>query len=75
MAHRTKKFGLFPYCDQCDQLLPRADALVYTNRHNLSAEEAVKLSNTDLYNLVDAKDISSKSVSRKYADGLAVLRD
>jgi len=55
-AHTSKKFNLFPYCDQCDQLLPHADALIYTNRHNLPAEEAVKLSNTDLYNLVDAKE-------------------
>jgi wyosine [tRNA(Phe)-imidazoG37] synthetase (radical SAM superfamily) len=55
-AHNSKKFNLFPYCDQCDQLLPHADALIYTNRHNLPAEEAVKLSNTDLYNLVDAKE-------------------
>ena len=43
-AHRMKKFSLFPYCDQCDQLLPHSDALVYTNRHNLPPEEAVKLS-------------------------------
>ncbi|MGZ9006120.1 MAG: radical SAM/SPASM domain-containing protein, partial [Burkholderiales bacterium] len=34
-AHRVKQFGMFPYCDQCDQLRPHADALIYTNRHNL----------------------------------------
>lgn len=52
-AHRKGEFWRFPYCDQCDQLLPHEDALVYTNRHDLPAAEAVKLSNTDLYNLVD----------------------
>lgn len=52
-AHAKGEFHRFPYCDQCDQLLPHEDALVYTNRHNLPASEAVKLSNTDLYNLVD----------------------
>jgi len=53
-AHRKGEFWRFPYCDQCDQLLEHSDALVYTNRHDLPAEEAVKLSNTDLYNLSDA---------------------
>lgn len=65
-AHLTKNFSIFPYCDQCDQLLPRADALVYTNRHNLPPEEAVKLSNTDLFNLVDEKEIDSQVLSEKY---------
>ena len=53
-AHSNGEFWRFPYCDQCDQLLEHSDALVYTNRHNLPAAEAVKLSNTDLYNLSDA---------------------
>jgi radical SAM protein with 4Fe4S-binding SPASM domain len=53
-AHSKGEFHKFPYCDQCDQLLEHSDALVYTNRHNLPAAEAVKLSNTDLYNLSDA---------------------
>jgi hypothetical protein len=53
-AHRKGEFWKFPYCDQCDQLLPHEDALVYSNRHDLPASEAVKLSNTDLYNLTDA---------------------
>ena len=53
-AHKAGEFFRFPYCDQCDQLLEHDDALVYTNRHNLPASEAVKLSNTDLYNLTDA---------------------
>ena len=53
-AHKTGEFFRFPYCDQCDQLLEHQDALVYTNRHDLPASEAVKLSNTDLYNLTDA---------------------
>lgn len=65
-AHRMKKFGLFPYCDQCDQLLPHADALVYTNRHNLPPEEAVKLSNTDLYDLVAGRDIPEEKLNSRY---------
>ena len=55
-AHRKREFWRFPYCDQCDQLLPHGDALVYSNRHNLPPEEAVKLSNTDLYNLEAGKE-------------------
>ncbi len=70
LAHREKSFQLFPYCDQCDQLLPHADALVYTNRHTLPKEVAVKMSNTDLYNLVDDKAFESKDFTDKYADGL-----
>jgi hypothetical protein len=65
-AHRTGRFNLFPYCDQCDQLLPHADALVYTNRHNLPPEEAVKLSNTDLYNLAEAKEINAEVLNLRY---------
>jgi len=65
-AHRMRKFGLFPYCDQCDQLLPRADALVYTNRHDLPPEEAVKLSNTDLFDLVGGKEIGAERLSTRY---------
>jgi MoaA/NifB/PqqE/SkfB family radical SAM enzyme len=65
-AHRMKKFGMFPYCDQCDQLLPHADALVYTNRHNLPAEEAVKLSNTDLFDLVAGREIGEGQLNPKY---------
>ena len=65
-AHRMNKFHLFPYCDQCDQLLPHADALVYTNRHNLPPEEAVKLSNTDLYDLVGGKEIAEDRLSSRY---------
>ena len=53
-AHRKGEFHRYPYCDQCDQLLEHSDALVYTNRHDLPPSEAVKLSNTDLYNLADA---------------------
>ena len=65
-AHRMRKFGMFPYCNQCDQLLPRADALVYTNRHNLPAEEAVKLSNTDLFDLVGGREIGDERLSNRY---------
>jgi MoaA/NifB/PqqE/SkfB family radical SAM enzyme len=67
-AHRMKEFGLFPYCDQCDQLRPHADALVYTNRHNLPPEEAVKLSNTDLFNLVDGKQLEADRLSERYRE-------
>jgi MoaA/NifB/PqqE/SkfB family radical SAM enzyme len=65
-AHRAKEFGMFPYCDQCDQLRPHADALIYTNRHNLPPEEAVKLSNTDLYNLVDGRELENERLSAQY---------
>ncbi|HLF98547.1 MAG TPA: radical SAM/SPASM domain-containing protein [Methylococcaceae bacterium] len=65
-AHRTKNFELFPYCDQCDQLLPHADALIYTNRHNLPPEEAVKLSNTDLYNLEAGKELETERLNTRY---------
>lgn len=73
LAHREKKFGLFPYCNQCDQLLPHTEALVYTNRHNLPKEVAVKMSNTDLYNLVDDKPFDEKDFNEKYADGLVEM--
>jgi MoaA/NifB/PqqE/SkfB family radical SAM enzyme len=65
-AHRMKKFAMFPYCNQCDQLLPHADALIYTNRHNLPAEEAVKLSNTDLYDLVAGREIADEQLRPNY---------
>jgi MoaA/NifB/PqqE/SkfB family radical SAM enzyme len=55
-AHRGGDWSEFPFCNGCDQLLEHSDALVYTNRHNLPPEEAVKLSNTDLHNLIDSDD-------------------
>lgn len=70
VAHRLKYFRLFPYCNQCDQILPHSEALVYSNRHNLAPEAAVKLSNTDLFDLVNAKEIERESLSPQYADGL-----
>lgn len=70
IALSEKKFSLFPFCNQCDQLLEHADALVYTNRHNLPKEVAVKMSNTSLYNLIDDKPFDDKDFSEKYADGL-----
>jgi radical SAM protein with 4Fe4S-binding SPASM domain len=73
LAHREKKFKLFPYCNQCDQLLPHADALIYTNRHKLPKEVAVKLSNTDLYNLVDDQAFKPEDFNEKYADGLVEI--
>jgi sulfatase maturation enzyme AslB (radical SAM superfamily) len=74
IAHRDKKFGCFPYCDQCDQLLPHADALVYTNRHSLPPEVAVKMSNTDLYNLVEAQEFRPENLNPRYADGLLQIK-
>lgn len=68
-AHRNGLFNLFPYCDQCDQLLPHADALVYTNRHNLPPEEAVKLSNTDLFNLESGRQLKEEEMSERYVKG------
>ena len=65
-AHKVGLFNIFPYCDQCDQLLPHSDALVYTNRHNLPAEEAVKYTNTDLYNLSEGSDIDKENLNEKY---------
>ena len=65
-AHRMKQFGMFPYCDQCDQLRPHADALIYTNRHNLPPEEAVKLSNTDLFNLAEGRQLEAERLSERY---------
>ena len=65
-AHRSREFRLFPHCDKCDQLLPHADALIYTNRHNLPPEEAVKLSNTDLYNLADGRQLEAERLSERY---------
>ena len=65
-AHKMNKFNIFPYCDQCDQLLPHADALIYTNRHNLPPEVAVKLSNTDLYNLEEGKQLEEEKMSQRY---------
>jgi MoaA/NifB/PqqE/SkfB family radical SAM enzyme len=65
-AHKMNKFNMFPYCDQCDQLLPHADALIYTNRHNLPPEVAVKLSNTDLYNLEEGKQLEEEKMSQRY---------
>lgn len=56
LAHHMGAFHKFPYCDQCDQLLPHDDALIYSNRHDLPGSEAVKLSNTDLYNLSEGKE-------------------
>jgi len=69
-AHSEKTFNLFPFCNQCDQLLPHTDALIYTTRHNLPAEVAVKMSNTDLYNLVEDQAFDPKDFNTKYAEGL-----
>jgi MoaA/NifB/PqqE/SkfB family radical SAM enzyme len=70
IAHRENRFGCFPYCNQCDQLLPHADALLYTNRHSVPPEVAVKMSNTDLYNLVDDREFDPQNLNPRYAEGL-----
>jgi MoaA/NifB/PqqE/SkfB family radical SAM enzyme len=67
-AHEKKDFYKFPYCDQCDQLLEHDDALVYTNRHNLPNHEAVKLSNTDLYNLIENAEMNVNNLSSRYRE-------
>jgi hypothetical protein len=54
--------------------LPHADALVYTNRNNLPPEVAVKMSNTDLYNLVEAQEIRPENFNPRYADGLLQIK-
>ena len=59
-AHEKGEFHRVPYCDQCDQLLEHSDAIIYSNRHDLPPEHAVKLSNTDLYNLIDAVEITDR---------------
>lgn len=70
IAHREKTLECFPYCNQCDQLLPHADTLVYTNRHNLPREIAVRMSNTDLYNLVKDRECGPRYLHPRYAEGL-----
>ncbi len=50
-VHEKGEFSALPYCDKCDQMLEHADALVYTNRHNLPPDKAVLLSNSNLFNL------------------------
>lgn len=50
-AHANEDYSNQPLCDNCDQLLEHPDALIYTNRHNLPAEEAVLLTNSNHYQL------------------------
>lgn len=57
-AHRQGRFYRYPLCDGCDQLIKHDDALIYSNRHNLSNAEAVKLSNTDLTQLKRIESVS-----------------
>ena len=47
--------------------------MIYTNRHNLPKEVAVKMSNTDLYNLVDDQSFNPADFTEKYGDGLVEL--
>ena len=50
-AHNSGDFKAFPYCGNCDQLNKRPDVMIYSNRHNLSSAEAVKLTNSFFFNL------------------------
>ena len=50
-AHESGDFSNYPYCANCDQLFEHADALVFTNRHNLPTGEAVLLSNSNHFQL------------------------
>jgi len=50
-AHSVNDFKNYPFCDRCDQLMDHPEALVFSNRHTLSPEEAVNLTNSNLYNL------------------------
>lgn len=48
-AHNTKQFHLVPYCDKCDQLCERNDALVISTNpkhQNRSKEDIMKSPNT-----------------------------
>jgi len=48
-AHNTKQFELVPYCDKCDQLCERNDALVVSTNpkhQNRSKEDIMKSPNT-----------------------------
>lgn len=55
-AHNKGDFKKFPFCDKCDQLNKKKDALVYSTRHNLPVEEAVKLTNSSLFSLKNKYD-------------------
>ena len=50
-AHKENVFDAYPFCRECDQLSDHADALVFSNRHNLPPEKAVHLTNSNLYEL------------------------
>lgn len=50
-AHTNEDYSNYPLCGSCDQLLEHADALVYTNRHDLPAEKAVLLANSNLFRI------------------------
>ena len=69
LSHNESKFKMFPYCDRCDQLLPHSDALIYPNRHSLPKEEAVKLTNTYFYNVVDDEAFDPQNLTDRYAGG------
>jgi MoaA/NifB/PqqE/SkfB family radical SAM enzyme len=70
-AHQEKKFEIFPYCNQCDQLLARPDVLVYSNRHNYPSHEAVRFSNTDLYDLERGVEFDPSKLNEKYRGNTA----
>lgn len=48
-SHNTKKFDMVPYCDQCDQLCERNDALIVSTNpkhQNRTKEDIMKSPNT-----------------------------
>lgn len=48
-SHNTKNFGMVPYCDKCDQLCERNDALIISTNpkhQNRSPEDIMKSPNT-----------------------------
>lgn len=50
-AHSANAFDNYPFCSQCDQLTDHSDVLVFSNRHSLPLEDAVKRTNSNLYDL------------------------
>ncbi len=69
-AHESGDFSSHPYCNSCDQLLEHADALVYTNRHDLPSDEAVNLSNSNLFDLKKEQEALSLSPLAKGDRGI-----
>lgn len=50
-AHNNSNFEKYPFCNNCDQLNKKKDALIYSTRHDLPPEKAVNLTNSSLFTL------------------------